>query len=64
MTRCAGPGHRCTIGQVIDPSWSSLNLSRLDGADNGQALQALEDARTLLRHGRTAGAAAAQSVLQ
>ena len=34
------------IGQVVDPSWSSLNLSRLDGADAGQALQALEEART------------------
>ena len=34
------------IGQVVDPSWSSLNLSRLDGADGGQALQALEEART------------------
>ena len=26
------------IGKVVDPSWSSLNLSRLDGADAGQAL--------------------------
>ena len=34
------------IGQVVDPSWSSLNLSRLDGADAGQALQALEESRT------------------
>ena len=34
------------IGKVVDPSWSSLNLSRLDGADAGQALQALEEART------------------
>ena len=34
------------IGQIVDPSWSSLNLSRLDGADAGQALQSLEEART------------------
>ncbi len=34
------------ISKVVDPSWSSLNLSRLDGADAGQALQALEEART------------------
>ena len=34
------------IDQVVDPAWSSINLSRLDGADSGQALQALEEART------------------
>ena len=34
------------IGKVVDPGWSSLNLSRLDGADAGQSLQALEEART------------------
>ena len=34
------------IARVVDPGWSSLNLSRLDGAENGQALQALEEART------------------
>ena len=34
------------IGQVVDPSWSSLNLSRLDGDDAAQAMQALEEART------------------
>ena len=34
------------IKRVVDPSWSSLNLSRLDGAEAGQALQALEEART------------------
>ena len=34
------------IEQVIDPAWSSINLSRLDGADSGQASQALEEART------------------
>ena len=34
------------IERVVDPSWSSLNLSRLDGADSGQSLQALEEART------------------
>ena len=31
---------------VIDPAWTSIKLSRLDGADSGQALQALEEART------------------
>ena len=34
------------IQSCVNPSWSSLNLSRLDGADAGQALQALEEART------------------
>ena len=34
------------IDQVVDPTWSSINLSRLDGADSSQALQALEEART------------------
>lgn len=34
------------IDTVIDPSWSSINLSRLDGADAGQAAQALDEART------------------
>ena len=34
------------IEQVVDPSWSSINLSRLDGAETGQAAQALEEART------------------
>ncbi|MGC6482894.1 MAG: DNA polymerase III subunit delta [Synechococcus sp.] len=34
------------IDRVIDPAWSSINLSRLDGADSTQALQALDDART------------------
>ena len=34
------------IDQVIDPSWSSINLSRLDGAEAGQPAQALEDVRT------------------
>ncbi|MFL0760394.1 MAG: DNA polymerase III subunit delta [Prochlorococcus sp.] len=34
------------ISEVIDPAWSSINLSRLDGADSGQASQALEEART------------------
>ena len=32
--------------QVVDPGWSSINLSRLDGAETGQASQALEEART------------------
>jgi DNA polymerase-3 subunit delta len=30
----------------LDPSWASLNLSRLDGHDASQAAQALEEART------------------
>lgn len=34
------------IERLVDPSWSSLNLSRLDGSETGQAAQALEDART------------------
>lgn len=34
------------IADVVDPAWSSINLSRLDGAETGQALQALEEART------------------
>ena len=34
------------IERLVDPSWSSLNLSRLDGGETGQAAQALEDART------------------
>ena len=34
------------INQVIDPVWSSINFSRLDGADNEQASRALEEVRT------------------
>lgn len=34
------------IGDVVDQAWSSINLSRLDGADAGQASQALAEART------------------
>ena len=34
------------INAKLDPSWSSINLSRLDGAESGQADQALEEART------------------
>jgi len=34
------------IADVVDPAWSSINLSRLDGAETGQAQQALEEART------------------
>ena len=34
------------IDTLVDPSWSSLNLSRLDGAEAGQAAQALDEART------------------
>ena len=32
--------------EQLDPSWASLNLSRLDGNDSSQAAQALEEART------------------
>ncbi len=32
--------------EQLDPSWASLNLSRLDGNDSAQAAQALEEART------------------
>ena len=34
------------INQIVDPAWNSINLSRLDGADNAQAHQALEEIRT------------------
>jgi DNA polymerase-3 subunit delta len=34
------------IEQLVDPSWASINLSRLDGNDSAQAAQALEEART------------------
>jgi len=34
------------IADAVDPAWSSINLSRLDGAETGQAQQALEEART------------------
>jgi len=34
------------INKIIDPLWSSINLSRFDGADNAQAIQALEEIRT------------------
>lgn len=34
------------IQRVLDPAWSSINLSRLDGAETGQASQALDEART------------------
>jgi DNA polymerase-3 subunit delta len=34
------------IEALVDPAWASINLSRLDGADAGQAAQALEEART------------------
>ena len=34
------------INDSLDPSWSSINLSRLDGSESGQADQALEEART------------------
>ena len=34
------------VAQLVDPAWSAINLSRLDGNDPGQAAQALEEART------------------
>ena len=34
------------IARCVDTNWSSLNLSRLDGADTTQAIQALDEART------------------
>ena len=34
------------ISEIIDPAWSSINLSRLDGTEVGKAIQALEEART------------------
>lgn len=34
------------IEQLVDPAWSAINLSRLDGNDPAQAAQALEEART------------------
>ena len=34
------------IKTLVDPAWSSINLSRLDGAEAGQAAQALDEART------------------
>ena len=37
---------KCLIDKIIDPAWISINLSRLDGSDNLQAAQALEEART------------------
>ncbi|MCT0209029.1 DNA polymerase III subunit delta [Synechococcus sp. CS-1332] len=34
------------IEALVDPAWATINLSRLDGGDPGQAAQALEEART------------------
>ena len=34
------------VEQLVDPTWSAINLSRLDGNDAAQAAQALEEART------------------
>ena len=34
------------IDARLDPSWAAINLSRLDGNDPAQAVQALEEART------------------
>lgn len=37
---------QAVIDSALDPAWASVNLSRLDGSDSGQARQALEEART------------------
>jgi DNA polymerase-3 subunit delta len=34
------------VDKLVDPAWASINLSRLDGNDQAQASQALEEART------------------
>jgi DNA polymerase-3 subunit delta len=34
------------VAERLDPAWATINLSRLDGNDPAQALQALEEART------------------
>ena len=34
------------IEEIIEPNWSSINLTRLDGSNHLQASQALEEART------------------
>ncbi|MEX1316096.1 MAG: DNA polymerase III subunit delta, partial [Synechococcaceae cyanobacterium] len=34
------------IGDLVDPAWAAINLSRLDGNDPEQAARALEEART------------------
>ena len=34
------------IEKRIDPAWSSLNLTRIDGSECSEAIQALEEART------------------
>jgi DNA polymerase-3 subunit delta len=34
------------VQELVDPTWTAINLSRLDGNDNAQAAQALEEART------------------
>jgi DNA polymerase-3 subunit delta len=33
-------------GDLVEPAWAAINLSRLDGSDPAQAVQALEEART------------------
>lgn len=34
------------IGELVDPAWAAINLSRLDGNEPDQAARALEEART------------------
>ena len=34
------------IQELIDPNWNTINLSRLDGENNSQAIQALDESRT------------------
>ncbi len=53
------------IEEAIDPNWSSINLSRLDGNEAGQAQQALEEARTPpFGAGNAGGVAATLPLLQ
>ncbi len=32
--------------QILDPNWSTINLSRFDGSDQTEVIRALEEART------------------
>ena len=37
---------QAVIETSVDPTWASVNVSRLDGSESSQARQALEEART------------------
>ena len=37
---------KAVIDAAVDPTWASVNVSRLDGSESSQARQALEEART------------------